>query len=121
MRILVTDDDDDNMRLVTRFLVRAGHEVLAARTGRQAVEIAGAARPHLVLMDITLPDISGLDAARRIKNDKATAATPIVAITAHALPGDRARCLEAGCSDYVSKPIDFKALAEVIQRFGAAG
>lgn len=116
MLILVAEDNVDNLELMTRFLRRSGHEVLSARTGREAIERTMAEQPDLVLMDVELPEVSGLDAVRRIRSDKPIAHTPIIAVTAHAMDGDRTRCLAAGCDGYVSKPIDYVALRELIDR-----
>ena len=117
MRILVAEDNADNRDLMVRFLGRRGHDVVVAETGRAAIELSTAQRPDVVLMDVSLPDISGLDAARRIRSDAATAGIPIIAVTAHAMDGDRARCLEAGCAAYVAKPIDYDALDAVLASF----
>jgi CheY-like chemotaxis protein len=121
MLILVAEDNSDNLELMTRFLKRAGHETVTARTGREAIEQTIARRPDLVLMDVELPELSGLDAARRIRSDTPIARTPIIAVTAHAMDGDRARCLEAGCDAYVSKPIDYDALRGLIAGLGRSG
>jgi CheY-like chemotaxis protein len=114
MRILVAEDNADNLELMVRYLRRRGHEVLTAATGLEAVERTLSERPDLVLMDVSLPQMSGIEATKRIRSDTPIASTPIVAVTAHAMDGDRARCLEAGCSSYVSKPIDYAALDALI-------
>jgi CheY-like chemotaxis protein len=115
MRILFAEDNPDNLELMARYLKRRGHEVLTARTGVEAVERTLADRPDLVLMDVSLPEISGLEATKRIRSDKPIAQTPVVAVTAHAMDGDRTRCIEAGCSSYISKPIDYEKLDALLR------
>ncbi|MGD2134417.1 MAG: response regulator, partial [Maricaulaceae bacterium] len=114
MLILIAEDNQDNFELMARFLKRRGHEVSCATTAREAIEKAAAERPAVILMDVSLPDLSGLEATKRIRGDKALAKTPIIAVTAHAMDGDRARCMAAGCDGYLSKPIDYEALAALI-------
>lgn len=119
MRILVAEDNADNIDLTTRFLKRRGHEVMTATTGAEAVHMTMSERPDVVLMDVQLPELSGFDATRRIRSDAPIARTPIIAVTAHAMEGDRTRCLEAGCDGYVSKPIDYDELAALIESLAA--
>ena len=119
MLVLVAEDNPDNFALLERFLKRRGCEVIGAGGGREAVALTAERRPDLVLMDLSLPDISGLDATARIRSDARTSATPIIAVTAHAMGGDRARCLEAGCTEYVSKPIDYDQLGALIDKLAA--
>jgi CheY-like chemotaxis protein len=109
-RILYVEDNDDNIYVVTNRLGRAGFTVLVARDGEQGVAMAHAERPDLILMDLRLPVIDGWEATRRIKADAATRHIPILALSAHAMTGDRARALEAGCDDYDTKPIDLPRL-----------
>jgi CheY-like chemotaxis protein len=109
-RILYVEDNDDNVYVVTNRLGRAGFTVLVARDGEQGVAMAHAERPDLILMDLRLPVIDGWEATRRIKADAATRHIPILALSAHAMTGDRARALEAGCDDYDTKPIDLPRL-----------
>jgi CheY-like chemotaxis protein len=115
-RILLVEDNEANRDMLCRRLERSGFAVLAAADGRQGVEAAHSEKPDLILMDMSLPEIDGWEAARRIKADPQTAALPIIALTAHALAGDRERALAAGCDDYDTKPIEFKRLLEKIQR-----
>jgi CheY-like chemotaxis protein len=109
-RILYVEDNDDNIYVVTNRLGRAGFTVLVARDGEQGVAMARAERPDLILMDLRLPVIDGWEATRRIKADESTRHIPVLALSAHAMTGDRARALEAGCDDYDTKPIDLPRL-----------
>jgi CheY-like chemotaxis protein len=109
-RILYVEDNDDNIYVVTNRLGRAGFTVLVARDGEQGVAMARAERPDLILMDLRLPVIDGWEATRRIKADESTRHIPVLAPSAHAMAGDRARALEAGCDDYDTKPIDLPRL-----------
>jgi CheY-like chemotaxis protein len=113
VRILVVEDSPDIRVLVRMLLEAGGHEVLTAPDGRTGVDTARAERPDLVLMDLSLPILSGWEATREIKNDPAISAIPVVAVTAHAMHGDRERALAAGCDGFIAKPIDeetFEAL-----------
>ncbi|HKY33880.1 MAG TPA: ATP-binding protein [Candidatus Polarisedimenticolia bacterium] len=104
--ILVVEDNPLNAKLVRRVLQESGHRVVEARSGREALEQARRVRPDLILMDLQLPDMDGLEAARSLKGDAATRAIPTVALTAHAMKGDDERAREAGCCGYITKPID---------------
>ena len=114
-RILLVEDNAMNRDMLMRRLARKGYEVLVAEDGAQAVERAREEQPDLILMDMSLPEIDGWEATRRIKADAATRAIPVIALTAHAMAGDRARALEAGCDDYEAKPVDFARLIEKIR------
>ena len=114
-RILYVEDNDDNIYVITHRLGRAGFTVLVAKDGEQGVAMARSEKPDLVLMDLRLPVIDGWEATRRIKADEATRDIPILALSAHAMTGDRARALEAGCDDYDTKPIDMTRLRAKIQ------
>ena len=109
-RILYVEDNDDNVYMLKNRLERRGHAVLVARDGRAGVEAARAERPDLILLDLGLPVIDGWEAARLLKGDGRTRAIPIIALSAHAMAGDRAHALEAGCDDYDTKPVDFARL-----------
>ena len=109
-KILVVEDDESNANLVQRILARAGYEVSIAVDGMEAVLLARAAPPDLILMDISLPVLDGLEATKRLKASPLTRAVPVIALTAHAMTEDRARCLAAGCDDYDTKPIDRERL-----------
>jgi CheY-like chemotaxis protein len=109
-RILYVEDNDDNIYVISNRLGRAGFTVVVARDGEQGVAMARAERPDLILMDLRLPVIDGWEATRRIKADPATQHIPILALSAHAMSGDRANALAAGCDDYDTKPVDLPRL-----------
>ena len=113
--ILLVEDNELNRDMLSRRLSRKGFDVQFAFDGQEAVEKAKALMPDLVLMDIGLPVIDGYDATRAIKSDEATKAIPVIALTAHAMAEDRKRCLDAGCDDFDTKPIDLSRLLEKIQ------
>jgi CheY-like chemotaxis protein len=114
-KILLVEDNEMNRDMLSRRLLRKGYEVVMAVDGEQGVERAGAERPALILMDISLPLLDGYEATRRLKSTPATAGIPIIALTAHAMAGDRERSLAAGCCDYDTKPIEFERLLGKIQ------
>jgi CheY-like chemotaxis protein len=106
----------DTYELMHFILERNGYITMLAVNGRDGVNAALKQKPDLILMDLSMPEMDGWEAARRIKADPLTASIPMVAVTAHALPGDRQRALEAGCSDYVTKPINLHELVETVNR-----
>ena len=114
-RILYVEDNDDNVYMLKNRLERRGHAVLVARDGRAGVEAARAELPDLILLDLGLPVIDGWEAARLLKADERTRAIPVIALSAHAMAGDRAHALEAGCDDYDTKPVDLTRLLEKIE------
>jgi len=109
-KILLVEDNEMNRDMLSRRLIRKGYEVVMALDGHQAVEMATSERPDLILMDMSLPDLDGWEATRRIKAAAPTRAIPVIALTAHAMAGDREKALEAGCDDYDIKPIDLPRL-----------
>ena len=113
--ILLVEDNELNRDMLSRRLSRKGFDVQFAFDGQEAVEKAKALMPDLVLMDIGLPVIDGYDATRAIKSDEVTKSIPVIALTAHAMAEDRKRCLDAGCDDFDTKPIDLSRLLEKIQ------
>jgi len=113
-RILLVEDNDMNRDMMSRRLQKKGHEVLMAADGMQAILMAESETPDLILLDMSLPVIDGWEAARRLKASPATAAVPIIALTAHAMAGDREKALAAGCDDYGAKPVDFPQLVAKI-------
>ncbi len=115
-KILIVEDNEMNRDMLSRRLVRRGYEVLIEVDGQAGVEAVIRDRPDLVLMDMSLPIIDGWEATRRIKADPDTASIPVIALTAHAMDGDRAKALEAGCDDYDTKPIDLARLIVKIER-----
>ena len=107
MRAWVVEDNDQNFELVEYLLAESGWEIVRAASGAELRALAGRAEPpHVVLLDMSLPDASGLELLAELRARPALAAIPVVAVTAHAMRGDRERCLAAGCDGYVSKPID---------------
>jgi two-component system cell cycle response regulator DivK len=115
-RILVVEDNEKNMKLVRDVLQAAGYRTLEATTGGQAVELASEHQPELVLMDVQLPDIDGVEALGRLRASERTAAIPVLALTAQAMGGDRERFLAAGFDGYVSKPVDIVELVAVVRQ-----
>ena len=105
-RILVVEDNEDNMRLISYIFKKHGDEVIEAREGAEGVALAVQEKPDLVIMDIQLPDIDGLEATKRIRASEAESDIPIIALTSYAMPGDREKALAAGCDGYITKPID---------------
>jgi len=114
MKILLVEDNEMNRDMLSRRLLRKGFEVVMAVDGGQAVSMAESEHPDLILMDMSLPVIDGWEATRRVKAAEATAHIPIIALTAHAMSGDREKALEAGCDDYDTKPIEMPRLLEKI-------
>jgi CheY-like chemotaxis protein len=114
-RILLVEDNEMNRDMLSRRLIRNGHEVLFAMDGEQAVVMADSEKPQLVLMDIGLPGIDGCEATRRIRAAPATSGLPVIALTAHAMSGDRERALDAGCDDFDTKPVDIQRLVAKIE------
>jgi two-component system, cell cycle response regulator DivK len=113
-RVLVIEDNAQNLYLVTFLLEKHGFEVISASDGRGGIEAATRIRPDLILLDIQLPVIDGYAVARAIRANPELAAIPIVAVTSYAMVGDRDRCLEAGCTDYIEKPIDAEKFVQQI-------
>lgn len=114
-RILLVEDNEMNRDMLSRRLERRGYEVLVAVDGVEGVARATTELPDLVLMDMSLPEVDGWEATRRLRADERTRTMPIIALTAHAMAGDRQQALEAGCSDYDTKPIDFTRLLGKIE------
>jgi two-component system, cell cycle response regulator DivK len=116
-RILVVEDNSSNLKLVTYVLESGGHTVLATADAEAGLTLARAEQPDLILMDIQLPGMDGLQATTLLKGDDATRAIPVVALTALAMKGDAERILEAGCDGYIAKPVAFQRLLETVARF----
>ena len=114
--LLVVEDFEDSRFMMLRLLEIAGYRVLEASDGEQAVELAVQKRPALILMDLSLPKLDGLAATRRIRQHKGVAKVPIVAVSAHDAQESRIEALEAGCNEYVTKPIDFDHLSALVKR-----
>jgi len=123
-KILLVEDNEMNRDMLSRRLTRRGYEVVIAVDGQQGVDLAGSAGPDVILMDMSLPVIDGWEATRRIKADAATSVIPVIALTAHAMSGDREQALAAGCDDYDTKPIELDRLlgkiAGQLERVGKA-
>jgi len=115
MRILIVEDNPVNMELFRDLLEIKGHEIMEANTGSEAVSMAMENIPDLILMDIQLPDMDGWTATGKIKGTPATEGIPIVALTAHAMEGDREKAMEHGCDAYMSKPIDTRSFVSTIE------
>jgi CheY-like chemotaxis protein len=109
-KILLVEDNDMNRDMLTRRLVRNGHTVVVAVDGEEGISMAKREAPDIVLMDMSLPVLDGWSATRRLRAEPATREIPVIALTAHAMSGDRDKALEAGCNDYDTKPIDLPRL-----------
>jgi two-component system cell cycle response regulator DivK len=109
-KILLVEDNEMNRDMLSRRLIRNGFEVVMAIDGEQAVALAQSELPDLILMDMSLPVIDGWEATRRVKAAEATSGIPIIALTAHAMSGDREKTLNAGCDEYDTKPIEMPRL-----------
>ena len=115
-RLLYVEDNEMNRDMLSRRLQRRGFEVLIASNGEQGVVMAAAEKPDLILMDMSLPVLDGWQATRRLKAAPDTRRIPIIGLTAHAMATDRDKCLEAGCDDYDTKPVELGRLLEKIER-----
>jgi CheY-like chemotaxis protein len=115
------EDNEDNVYMLRRRLEKHGHQMMVAEDGAQGVVAAEREKPDLILMDLSLPVLSGWDAARRLKAGEATRLIPITALSAHALDGEREKALAAGCDDFETKPVDLARLLEKIARLGGGG
>lgn len=115
MKILYVEDNEDNVYVVKNRLTRAGFAVLIATDGAQGVAVAAAEQPHLILMDLSLPVIDGWEATRQLKAAPETRHIPVIALTAHAMAGDREKALAAGCDDFDTKPVEISRLLEKIR------
>jgi two-component system, cell cycle response regulator DivK len=113
-KILLIEDNEMNRDMLSRRLIRRGYEVVLATNGQEGLALARSGCPDLILMDLSLPTLDGWETTRRIKSSASTAAIPIIALTAHAMAGDKEQALAAGCDDYETKPIEFERLLEKI-------
>ena len=114
-RVLIVEDNEKNMKLVRDVLQATGYSTLEATTGEEAVELALSQAPALVLMDVQLPGIDGVEALERLRQNERTASIPALAVTAQAMSGDRERFLEAGFDGYLAKPVDVNELIEAVR------
>jgi CheY-like chemotaxis protein len=117
IKILIAEDNQFNLDIIYDYLLSNNYQLLVARNGKQALELAVEEKPDLILMDIQMPGMDGLEATRLIRVRDELKDIPIIALTALAMQGDKERCLQAGMNDYISKPINFKKLLEMIKHF----
>ncbi|MDQ6965455.1 MAG: response regulator [Mariprofundaceae bacterium] len=113
--VLIVEDNDDNMELISFIMVKNGYQVLKATRGEEGVAMAIEHLPYFIILDIQLPDIDGLEVARRIRASKADGTIPIIAMTSYAMLGDREELLAAGCDGYIEKPIDVSLVMQQIR------
>jgi two-component system, cell cycle response regulator DivK len=116
-KILIVEDNELSRDMLSRRLRRKGYEVLVATDGQEGIAMAQRELPDLVLMDLSLPDLDGWEATRRLKKDAKTQHIPVIALTAHAMSGDREKAIDAGCDEYDTKPIDLRRLLSKMIRF----
>ena len=116
-KILLVEDNEMNRDMLSRRLLKRGYEVVIAVDGKQGVDMASSEGPDLILLDMSLPVMDGWDAARHLKANDTTKSIPIIALTAHAMAGDRDKALGAGCDDYDTKPVDIKRLLQKIENW----
>ncbi|HEY6604589.1 MAG TPA: response regulator [Xanthobacteraceae bacterium] len=121
MKILYVEDNEDNVYVLKSRLTRAGHTVLVASDGAQGVTMAAAEQPNLILMDLSLPVLDGWEATRRIKAAPETRHIPVIALTAHAMAGDREKAIAAGCDDFDTKPVEMSRLLDKIEALEKGG
>ena len=114
-KILLVEDDEMNRDMLSRRLIKREYEVVIATDGEQGVAMASSETPDIILMDMSLPGIDGWTATRQVKADEATRAIPVIALTAHAMAGDREKALEAGCDDFDTKPVELQRLLGKIE------
>ncbi len=114
VKILYIEDNEDNLYMLSNRLMRRGYEVVSARDGERGIAMAGSEAPALILMDLSLPVIDGWEATRRLKTEPLTRNIPVIALSAHAMAGDREKAIAAGCDDYDTKPVELPRLLEKI-------
>ena len=116
-KILLVEDNELNRDMLSRRLIRRGFDVVIAVDGGQGADMAVSESPNLILLDMSLPVMNGWEVAQKLKADSATRSIPIIALTAHAMGGDREKALDAGCNEYETKPVEFKRLLEKMNSF----
>jgi two-component system cell cycle response regulator DivK len=116
-RILIVEDNENNMYLISFILKKKGFAILQARSGEEGVELAARERPDMIIMDIQLPGIDGLDATRRIRESGTVRSVPVIALTSYAMTGDRERALAAGCTGYIEKPINPETFTDEVEKY----
>lgn len=112
VKILYIEDNEDNLYMLSNRLARRGYEVVSARNGEQGIAMAASEAPALILMDLSLPIIDGWEATRRLKSEASTRNIPVIALSAHAMAGDREKAIAAGCDEYDTKPVDLSRLLD---------
>ena len=121
LRVLVVEDNPVNLELITEVLMQEGYQVLTAQSAEAGLRLAVAGRPDLILMDMQLPGMTGYEVTHRLKANPATAAIPVIALTAYAMRGDELRAREAGCDAYLTKPLDLRAFRDTLRRLFPLG
>jgi two-component system cell cycle response regulator DivK len=121
MKILYVEDNENSAYMLQQRLKRKGYEVILAKDGSEGVALAQKELPDLIIMDIAMPVLDGYEAARQLRNSQATASIPIVALSSHAMPGDREMAVAAGCDDFDTKPVNFSRLLAKIEALLASG
>jgi CheY-like chemotaxis protein len=116
-KILVVEDNEKNMYLMVFLLSKAGYQVIQAKTGEEGVRLAKKEKPDIIIMDVMLPDIDGLEVTRKIRESKENDKVPIVAVTSFAMAGDKEKVLAAGCTGYIEKPINVETLLGEIEKY----
>ena len=116
-KVLIVEDNELNMKLFNDLLVAHGYDTLQSRDGVEALALARQHRPDLILMDIQLPKISGLEVTRRLKQDLELQAIPVIAVTAFAMKGDREKMCNGGCEEYIAKPVSISEFLQIVERF----
>lgn len=116
-KILIVDDNQDSRELAVKILKNAGYQMIEAADGEEALEKAVAENPDIILMDISIPKIDGYEVTRRLKSQVSFKNTPVIALTAHAMKGDKEKAIDAGCEGYISKPIDIHELPNQIKSY----
>jgi two-component system, cell cycle response regulator DivK len=116
-KILIVEDNENNMYLISYILKNKNYEIIQATTGEQGVALAIKEKPDLILMDIQLPGIDGMEATKRIRASKADGIVPIIALTSYAMTGDREKALESGCTGYIEKPINPDTVLDEIEKY----
>ena len=119
MKILLVEDNELNRDMLTRRLKRKGFSVVTAENGQEAIDMSKSENPDIILMDLSLPVIDGWTAAKKLKGDATTKSIPIIALTAHAMKGDREKALDAGCDDYDTKPVNLEGLLDKMHKLTA--
>ena len=116
-KVLLVEDNEMNRDMLSRRLIRRGFDVVIAVDGAQGIDMAVSEAPDLILLDMSLPVMNGWDVAQKLKADSSTSSIPTIALTAHAMGGDREKTLDAGCDEYETKPVEFKRLLEKMNKF----